>query len=237
MEIEFPIPFGKYLWRLKLTRDCGNQLPRGLAQIQGVPIGCRSPRNGGLYCMPVRTRAWAPASTRIGGGGSTPNPLLGSYTVSGEAEARPARLHRELSGGLLIRPGRRGPAAEKRLLEARDTRGMLLRIVDRPAFLFHTAGTVAAVRAHHRLIPLAVAYILPHRPRARTVARVGLRTIGYHLGPARVHLGASGWHGRDRRQEYGREGQTRNKLVLCCHVSCLSQSKVSDFSQHFGWYI
>src|ERR1700682_2532521 len=36
-----------------------------------------------------------------------------------------------------------------------------------------------------------------------TVARIGLRTIGYHLGTARAHLCASSRHGCDRRQECG----------------------------------
>ena len=44
--------------------------------------------------------------------------------------------------------------------KTRDAIGMQLRIVDRPAFLLHTIGTEAAVRVHHRLITLAVAYVL-----------------------------------------------------------------------------
>jgi hypothetical protein len=106
---------------------------------------------------------------------------------------------------------------DERLLEARDAIGMQLPIVDRPAFLSHTIGAKAGVRVHHRLITLAVTYVLPRRPRARPVARIGLRAIGYYLGAARAHLRASAWHDSDRRQECGRECQGLHELLLCCH--------------------
>src|ERR1700738_1538667 len=99
---------------------------------------------------------------------------------------------------------------DERLLEARDAIGMQLPIVDRPAFLLYTIGTEAAVRVHHRLITLAAAYVLPCRPRARPIARIGLRAIGYYLGPARAHLRASSWYGCDRR----RNAAEKAKLVI-----------------------
>ena len=101
--------------------------------------------------------------------------------------------------------------------------GMQLRIVDRPAFLVDAIGTEAAVGVHHRLITLAVAYVLPRRPRALPITRIGLRAIGYYLGPARVHLRASSWHGRDCRQKCGREGHARHNLAACCHVGTISK--------------
>ena len=98
------------------------------------------------------------------------------------------------------------------LAKTRDAIGMQLRIINRPAFLLHPIGTEAAVRVHHRLITLAVAYVLLRRPRARPIARIGLRAICYYLGPARVHLRLSGWHSCDRGHECGREGQVRHKV-------------------------
>src|ERR1700720_4315899 len=59
------------------------------------------------------------------------------------------------------------PGRDERLFaEARDAISMQLLIGDRPAFLLHTIATEAAVGVHHRLITLAVAYVLPRRPRA-----------------------------------------------------------------------
>src|SRR6202048_1869035 len=92
---------------------------------------------------------------------------------------------------------RRGPL----LAKTRDAIGMQLGIVDRPAFLADAIGTEAAVRVYHGLITLAAAYVLLRRPIARPIARISLRTIGHHHGPARAHLRASDRYGRDHRHE------------------------------------
>jgi hypothetical protein len=70
-------------------------------------------------------------------------------------------------GRLTGSPGSNRPGRDERLFaEARDAIGMQLLIGDRPAFLLHTIGTEPAIGVHHRLITLAVAYVLPRRPRA-----------------------------------------------------------------------
>lgn len=110
---------------------------------------------------------------------------------------------------------------ERIFAEARDARGVELRIIDRPAFLFDPTGTIATVRIQRRFISLAVTYVLPRRPGARTICRIDLRTIGHQPGAARVHLGASGWHGRNRRQECSRKDQACHHLMFCSHEKLL----------------
>jgi hypothetical protein len=119
----------------------------------------------------------------------------------------------------------------KRLFEARDTRGMQLRIIDRSALLFDTTGTVTAVRIHHCPIPLAVTHVLPRRPRARTVLWLSLRTTRYHLGPVCVRFGAGCRDRSDGRQKCGREGQARHRLVLRLDFVSLIKVTVGDFSR------
>ena len=109
---------------------------------------------------------------------------------------------------------------------------MQLRIVDRPAFLVDAIGTEATVRVHHRLIA-----------RCRAHSAAATKRLAYrpdqsadHWSPRRPRscpfARASGRHGRDRRQECGREGQVRHNLVLCCHVSTLfSVQKIGECSQ------
>src|SRR4029079_14218731 len=99
------------------------------------------------------------------------------------------------AGGIDLYPtklrSRRGRVAhgvskqDRALLPAktRDAIGTQLRIVDRPAFLLHAISAKAWVRLHQRLVTLAVAHIALRRPRARPVARIKLRAVGYQLDP------------------------------------------------------
>lgn len=112
-----------------------------------------------------------------------------------------------LLSGTAVRRGRT-------LAKARNAIRMQLRIIDRSALFFNPTCTIVAVRMHSRLISLAIMYVMPRRPGTGIVARVSLLAIGYHPGAVSVHLGASGWHDRDRRQEHGREGHACYHLML-----------------------
>jgi hypothetical protein len=145
-----------------LTHDCGNRLPpRPCSNPGGSRLDAESPRKRGLYFIPLHGRAWAPASTRIGGGASTPQSAPQVVFRERRTRGSTGAAASSAVGRPIDQAGAPRSRIDRPLLEARDTRDMQLRIVDRSAFLFDTAGTVAAVRVHHRLIPLAITYVLP----------------------------------------------------------------------------
>jgi hypothetical protein len=80
-------------------------------------------------------------------------------------------------------------------------------VVDRTTFLLFANRAIAGIRMDRRLIIVAVADVLRRRARTRSIARVGLRAVGYQLGAGRVGLRASSRRHRDRCQADRRKSQ------------------------------
>jgi hypothetical protein len=135
--------------------------PEALLKSRGVPIGCRiTPKTGSLFHTASRSGMGSRFNAdwrRRFHPQSAPQVVFRERRTRGSTGAAASSA----VGRPIDQAGAPRSRLDRRLLEARDTRDMQLRIVDRSAFLFDTAGTVAAVRVHHRLIPLAITYVLP----------------------------------------------------------------------------
>ena len=104
-------------------------------------------------------------------------------------------------------------------------------IVDRTTFIALANRTEIGVRTHQRLVAFAVAHILRRRQTSSPVAWTRLRSVGYYLDDARVHLRVHSRHGDDCCQAANGKCQTCYNSKIQFHTGALHiKGAVNNFT-------